>query len=60
MYELIPTMINVGIALYGGGDPYQVLRLAKNSSKIGTAKRRMFETLLKQDKNYLIKAIDNL
>lgn len=60
MYELIPTMINVGIAIYGGGDPYKVLRLAKNNSKIGTSKRRMFETLLKQDKDYLINAVEHL
>lgn len=58
MSELVSIMIEVGIALHGGGDPYKRLRIAKILSTNGTPKRRMYEALLKEKRDYLIKAAD--
>ena len=61
--QLISVMIEVGIAIElmeFGGKPYQVLRIAKNKARVGTAARRMFESLLKEDLHYLRKAVDGL
>lgn len=58
--SLIEIMIDVGIALYGGGDPYHRLRIAKRNAKPGTSHYRTVETLLKQNKTYLYKAIGAL
>lgn len=58
--SLISVMIEVGIALHGGGKPFERLRHAKNNAKPGTANRRTLETLLKQDVDYLILAVAKL
>ncbi len=58
MSELISTMIEVGIAIHGGGDPYHRLRIAKNQATNGTPARRMYEALLKENRDYLTKAAD--
>lgn len=56
--SIIDVMLEVGLAIYGGGNPIHRLRIAKNNSKLGTSTRRTFEVLMKQDKNYLQKAAD--
>lgn len=56
--SLINVMLEVGIAIYGGGYPYHRIRLAKNAAKLGTSTRRLYETLLKQDLDYLKQASD--
>lgn len=58
--SLFSTMTEVGIAIHAGGDPHRVLRIAKNTAKLGTTLRRTLETLLKQDVGYLTQATDKL
>lgn len=55
--SLISIMVEVGIAIHGGGNPYQRLRIAKNQTPIGSSHRRVLECLLKSDKTYLLSAI---
>jgi hypothetical protein len=56
--SLIDVMLEVGLAIYGGGYPYHRIRVAKNAAKLGTSTRRVYETLLKQDLDYLKLAVD--
>jgi len=53
---IVSVMVEVGIAIYGGGDPYKRLRVAKNQTSLGTSNRRLYETLLKQPVSYLQEA----
>lgn len=53
---LIDTMVEVGIALYGKGDPYRRLRIAQQTSPAGSARQRTYSKLGKQSKQYLTTA----
>jgi len=57
---LISTMIETGIAIHGGGDPYRALRIAKNRMSVASTNRRAIEVIMKQDRAYLTAAVDKL
>lgn len=57
---LVEIMREVGIALYGGGDPYHRLRAARQAATQGTSSYRLIDRLLKQDVEYLKRAVEVL
>lgn len=55
--SLISIMVEAGIALYGGGDPHRALRLHKNRLSPASSLRRGVETILKEDRRYIERAV---
>lgn len=52
-------LLDIGIALHGG-DPYNVIRRAKNQVPTGSSTYRVLETLGKQSRDVLLRTTDTL
>jgi hypothetical protein len=58
--ELEQTIIHVGIAIYGKGKPFEMLRRIKNAQAKGSVLFRLYEKLYKAEKGDLIKSVEIL
>lgn len=60
VHQIYNTMLDVGIAMYGGGDYRTVIRNARNKAPAGGVVRRTFEALVEADRPALETMVDRL
>jgi len=56
--DLEQSIIEIGLALLGGGKPYEYIRQKKNKAKTGSVMRRSYEVLLTADSKRLMNMVD--
>lgn len=60
VHQIYSTMLDVGIALYGGGDYRAVIRNAKHRASTGGIVHRSFEAIQAADRPAIVTMVDKL